>query len=228
MAAQIDPSLIIDGKGPCEFCGGFYTIKADGSLRSHKCTGVDAGVIDGNGEVVETKTRATRAKTGRTRGKPPDNVGRLVGAGVTTSVEFFAKRTVANAAGLAVSDVPDEVIAIPDADADAMVKPLLNAVWPKMPDKARKGLIALADHEDLIDCFFAWSDYFKQLRKFTDTVASERKKILAQQAPNTPTLMAESESEYHVFPVQTETNGYIGEQPEYINGLGEPFIPAPS
>lgn len=220
----IDPTLIVDGKAPCEFCGGYYTVSANGSLRKHACTGVDNGV-DGaeRVEVHKPATKTARAKGGTraSKTKPPDAVTRLVVAAVATAIEFSSKRMLASAVDLPARVIPDEVVELSESDSDDMIKPILNAAWPKMPDRARKGLISLAEHEDLIACGFAWKDYFTRMRKFTDAIAAERK-ALTKTNP-TPTAIEGIETGHVVQEQATGTDG-SSIQFEPITGF-EPFVP---
>lgn len=219
MSNIVDPTLIVDGKAECQYCAGYYTVKADGSLRSHQCSGVDAGTS----EKPETVKRARASKSTNTRAsknKPPDTVQRLTLAAVGTGVEFLAKRSVAAATDLPAKRIPDEVVELSNEDAQAMITPILNAAWPKMPDKVRKGIIALAEHEDLIACMFAWHDYFAKLRKFNEEVIALRKIERAAQTP-TPTVIESEQA--NEFPIQA--NGYEPSG-DSVFGTLEPFIPA--
>lgn len=154
-----------DGRAVCPDCGKDCSINRDGTLRSHKCVN----------EVPSARTASSRAKK---TAKAPDSVHVITTALIAGTVEWGAAQTLARSIP---TDYPTARRATDMGNnADDLVKPIVNAIWPELPPGAQKLLLRLADHSELIACLFAWSDYVANLRQFA---ADERAR---QEATITP------------------------------------------
>lgn len=152
-----------DGKAPCPGCGKYLTVNADGSLnRRHKCTGIT--------EVANSTGKRAPAK--RSRKQAPATVRKL-GVNATASlIEFSTSVSVARYVPCETEQVPAEL-----PDPDVMIGPFIDLLWPSIPDGAQKFIKAIADQEDLIVAFFAWTEYIGTLRKF----AIEARKLVLEE-----------------------------------------------
>lgn len=150
----------------CPDCGRDFKVNADGTLRAHNCGGVRN----------IKRTKPGRGKTKRTV-EVPKSVQRVGTAAVATGVEWTARQVVASYIPCRPSQIPDEVVALPDADG--MVGPLVKFTWPQLPAKAQSVVASICDHEDMIVAMLAWWDWFNKLQKFAanahEVVAEQRK-----------------------------------------------------
>lgn len=156
-----------DGKGICPDCGKSCSINRDGTLRSHKCVN----------EVGSARSASSRAKS---HAKAPDSVHVITTALIAGGVEWGAAHALARS-------IPTDYATARRAsdmgnNADDLVKPIVNAIWPELPKGTQKLLLRIADHSDLIACLFAWSDYVAELRSFAQ---SERERQAADTTPTT-------------------------------------------
>ena len=141
-----------DGKAECPECGGRFTRKKDGNIRSHKCA-------DGITSVDSVKsTRVVRGK----KAAPP-KVRQLGVATIAAGVEWMSATSVARYVPCEPSQVPAEL-----PDADMMIGPVIDALWPQVPKGAQNAIIKIADNSDLIACLFAWIEYGRTLKGWAD------------------------------------------------------------
>ena len=151
-----------EGKGRCEACAGIFSITRTGALRSHKC-------LDGT-TVVKT-TRSPKV-TRKGRHKTPASVRRVLIPPIASGIEWGAETWVCAVTDLTPDTVPtvldgagDPVSVVELPDAEAMIGPLLDAVWPQIPTRAKTIISDLADKEELILCLLAWLEYGRNLQK---------------------------------------------------------------
>lgn len=157
--APESPRVRDDGKIECVDCGRYFTQKADGTVRSHKCEpGVETATA-----VARVKPRAVKR-----RGKKaaPVEVRRWGVALGATAAESVSANIVARTIPCKSSDVPSQL-----PDPDAMIGPFLDYVWPQLPAKAQNVIGAVVEQEDLITAAFLWYEWWKKL----DTWAEEHK-----------------------------------------------------
>ena len=168
-------TVVDDGKLDC----GRFMPRKDGTIRAHKC------IETATGEEVTTvaqtpHTRVTRKGKGKKHA--PENVRRFGVAILASGVEWGATQTVSRAVPMPVSDVPEEVIGLPDADA--MIGPILDGLWPQLPPGVQKAIGALADQEELIAALFGWIAYTKAVRSYIESEQDRRE----DKTSGTPTV----------------------------------------
>lgn len=140
-----------EGRAVCPDCGRDFKVNADGSLRAHNCG--------------DKKIRGTsKSKTAKRTKSVPESVQRVGTAAIASGVEFVAALTVASYIPCPREQVPSEVVTLPDSDA--MVGPLVRAMWPQLPAKAQRLVASVCDHEDAILALLAWWEWFSKLQKF--------------------------------------------------------------
>lgn len=182
------------GKETCPDCNKLLTVTAAGTIRKHKCV-MD---ITTGGDSHKAGPKAKRART-------PSSVRNLGVAVIAGAVEYGAAASVSRWADCTPKEVPAEL-----PDADVMIGPILDAIWPRMPKEAQRAIKLIADESDLLVSAMAWYEYGSNLKKWADA-----KKVL-------------SENE------ATPTRGYGNvEVHESVNGdrdLGpfQPFTPNPA
>lgn len=157
---------VAEGYDVCLACGKTLKVTASGALRKHRCM---------SGETSESVTTVTESKTARparrrSRTVAPDKVRRLAVAVIGEGVEWTTDQVLSRATDLPTSQIPSDL-----PDADAMIGPFVNLLWPQIPKGAQKALTELADHEDLIGACFAWFEWGQQLKAFTEEVNRSRR-----------------------------------------------------
>lgn len=182
-----------DGKAECPSCGKRYKVSANGSLRSHNCDGIRS---------VAAGTKPTRTgvpRKARTKGAPP-SVRRMGVALLGAGAETMAGISIATYVPMPRSDVPDEVVTLPDADL--MIGPIIDRIFPELPKGAQAFVKMLSEQEDLIAAAFMWAAWSKQLKDYADVMheqnrpkakASQRKdsdNVVSISRPSEPTLYA--------------------------------------
>lgn len=195
---------IVDGKGECQECGGWYTIKKDGEIRSHNCPGVIA--IPAGDKPSATKATRRNSSTKKTR-DVPDAVAKLTIAAVASIAEGISRTTVARACGFERSDVPEELVTLPEPEA--MIKPFVSLAWPQIPGKAQRIIRDVADHSDVIDALLQWHEWLLTMREFVRLSRDHRARL---------------EGSGSVVPIQSAPTGSVassGAQPFFT-----PFQPA--
>lgn len=146
-------------KVPCPDCGELYTVTAAGTIRKHKCSG--AIDIDNPGGGASSSPAVPKIVL-KARRPAPKNVRAFGVAGVATGVEKLSARVVKSATGL--DTIPDEVVEIPDAEG--MIGPFLDILWPQLPKGTQKFISFIADQSDVIAATLAWIDYAGTLKSF--------------------------------------------------------------
>lgn len=163
---------ILDGKAECQLCSKWFKVNADGTIRSHNCSGITEVSL---GESTSPQTlpsdgAATARKSRQPRGskapkQAPANVRKLGSALIATGAETASRAVIARAVPMDFGAIPPAVTDIPDADK--MVGPFIDLLWPSLPAPVRKLALQLADHEDIIVALEMWWDYISEIRKFT-------------------------------------------------------------
>ena len=142
------------GKAACPDCGKLLTITAAGELRKHKCVNdVPTGGV-GNGQ----GSHGPKAKRPRTPSTVRNLGVALIGAGVEYGTAASMSRWV--------ECHPSEVPADLGDDAEIMIGPILDAVWPRLPKRGQQIIKSLADESDLIIAAMAWYEWGKALREW--------------------------------------------------------------
>jgi hypothetical protein len=149
-----------DGKIDCDACGGRFTKNRDGSIRRHKCA---------DGITTVSNVKGTRVSRKGGKKHAPDAVRKLGVAVIASGVEWSADAVISRAVPCEPADVPSEL-----PDADAMVGPIVDALWPQIPPAAQSALIRIADQSDLIACVFMWMEYGRTLKVWTETARNAR------------------------------------------------------
>lgn len=186
----------VDGKRECGECGKRFTVTKSGEIRQHNCNGVRT--------VTRTKKSGKKVKS------VPDVVMRVGTAALASGIEFGTRRTVANYVPCPPSVVPADL-----PDADAMLGPIIRFLWPNIPAKAQTIISGVCDHEDLLMCALAWSEYIGTMRKFAEAAHTA---VQQQNAGNVSQLPVGGNANG----IPRETNGSsIG-----TNIGAEPFKPA--
>lgn len=161
-----------DGKAECPECGGRFTRKKDGGIRSHKCA-------DGITSVDPVKSTG---RTPRTKKGAPPKVRQLGVATIAAGVEWVSATSVARYVPCEPGQVPAEL-----PDADMMIGPVIDALWPQVPPGAQKAIIKIADNSDLIACLFAWVEYGRTLKSWANvqhaTIEKAKESQNGQQVP---------------------------------------------
>jgi hypothetical protein len=154
-----------EGYEPCSECGKVLKLKADGTVRAHKCTATETVT-----SVATVKPKAVR----RGRKAMPDQVRRLGVAAAGAGIEWSTEKYVTRITDLPVPTLDDGRKLTELPDPDGMIGPFLNTLWPQIPAGGQKVIAEIAGHEDLIGAVFAWLAYMQQLRSYVDAV-TERK-----------------------------------------------------
>lgn len=134
----------------CETCGKTVRVRKDGQLSSHKC---DPKPQRGN-RLDDLPQRKIVT---------PTKVRKFGIALIAYGVEEGAASLIARPFGADPDDVPSEL-----PDAEGMIGPPLDLLWPSIPKAAQDFIGKLADNADLIDCALAWADWLNTLRKWTN------------------------------------------------------------
>lgn len=180
------------GKGTCPDCNKLLTVTSEGVLRKHKCIN-DISTTDSS----RTGPKGKRART-------PASVRNLGVAVIAGGVEYGVAASVSRWAECPPREVPAEL-----PDADVMIGPILDAIWPRMPKGAQKVIKVIADESDLLVAAMAWWEYGTKLKAW-----GEAKKALVENEA-TPTRGYQDE------PIQYAANG------QGDSGAFEPFAPNP-
>jgi hypothetical protein len=150
------------GKSTCPDCGKLLTITAAGELRKHKCVNDISTAPSGGGSHGSKVKRPRTPSTVRNLGVA------VIGAGVENGTAY--------AVGQWVDCPPSQVPADLGADADVMIGPILDAIWPRLPKRGQRIIKALADESDLIMCGMAWWEWGKNLKEWGDRYIATREK----------------------------------------------------
>lgn len=133
----------------CDVCGRTVRVRKDGKLSVHKC-----------------EPKAERGRRLDTipspRPKTPRRAREFTIGVLAWAVEEGSAHALARPLGADPADVPSDL-----PDAEGMIGPPLDLVWPSIPDSAKKFIEACADNSDLIACALAWGDWLRILGKWT-------------------------------------------------------------
>lgn len=133
----------------CEICGRTVRVRKDGELSRHKC---EPKAARGNRFTHLPERRNTSPRKVR-------EFGITV---LAWAVEEGSAHALARPFGVDSDDVPTEL-----PDAEGMIGPPFDLLWPNIPDSAQKFIAACADNSDLIACALAWGDWVRTLGKWT-------------------------------------------------------------
>lgn len=162
----------------CETCGKSVRVRKDGYLSVHRCE-PKAGRGDRFTDLPKRK-RTTPPKV------------RDFGINVLAwAVEEGSARAVARPFGVDPADVPSEL-----PDAEGMLGPPLDLLWPSIPESAQKFIAACADNSDLIACALAWGDWLNVLGKWTREQRAINQQLAEQQRRSNGYGSSESEGPY--------------------------------
>jgi hypothetical protein len=162
---DVSPENGTTGKGACPDCGKLLTITAAGELRKHKCV---------NDVPTTRNAQGSKAKRPRTPSTVRNLGVALIGAGVEYTTAASVSRWV--------ECTPAEVPADLGDDADIMIGPILDAIWPRLPKRGQQIIKSLADESDLIMCGMAWWDWGKALKQWGDMYTATKEAQL-EKAP---------------------------------------------
>lgn len=157
------------GKATCPDCNKLLTVTAAGEIRKHKCVN---DIPTGNRTAASHGSKAKRPRT-------PQTVRNFGVAVIGAGVEYGAAATVAQWAECPPSEVPTDL----GENADIMIGPILDALWPRLPKKAQGIIKSIADESDLLVSAMAWWDWGSTLKKWGDARIS----IAKAAEENTPT-----------------------------------------
>lgn len=173
---------LIDGKAPCPDCGNYYAVLKNGSIRNHACI----GKVGADGVITVAAKKPTRAQTAAAKNAAPTTVRSLGSALIAGGVEWGSVQYMRRAIPCTPEQIPDGIKDVPDADK--MVGPFINILWPAIPKGAQNVISKIAEHEDIIAALMLWSDYFGHINGFTKTnhklVMDQQRSIRAQAQPN--------------------------------------------
>lgn len=214
-------------KAPCPDCGRPFNVNQDGTIRRHNCPGhivIEAERVPGQ--------RRTRKVGGR---KPaPAKVRRLGSAFIASGVEWGAQQTFSRAIPCAPADVPADV-----PDAEKMIGPFIDLLWPQIPVGAQKVIVNLAEQEDLIVAALAWLEWYRTLAAWARTESDRRASPRvaqpvqpnlsvvpnAQVVPIIQTPVAQNTMQTPI-PPEGLSPDVFAKAPEPFVGTFEPFSPA--
>lgn len=175
---------LVDGKGECPNCGGYYSIKASGEMRSHNCSGIT--VVEAGPQPAK-KTTSSRSKRTPARSKEvPDAVAKLTTALVVSAVEAITQSAIARAVPMSRDLVPELAYTVPEPDD--MIKPFIALAWPQLPGKAQRVARDIADHSDVIEALFMWQEWLMTMRQFTREARAYHRAQLQGENPNVVTI----------------------------------------
>ncbi len=148
-------------KGICPDCGRELKILKSGDLWAHKCadgqmtTPVQVPLETGPGRTSDPQPKAKK-------GRAPEKVQVLWVALAASGTEWSAREVVARNTG-----APKDIIPVDMGDkADDMLRPILDALWPRLPKGAQKTLVAVADEAGLVLAAMMWGQYIKALNQW--------------------------------------------------------------
>jgi len=144
----------------CPTCGKSVRVRKDGTLGLHKC---------------EPKPNRGERFLGISNTRPvtPKKVRQFSIAIVATGVESGTAYLLARPFGVEPEQVPTDL-----PDAEEMIGPLMDVVWPQIPKGAQNFLSTCADNSDLIACFLAWADWAKTLNSWVQEQRAFQKRLL--------------------------------------------------
>lgn len=148
------------GKADCPDCGKTLTVTAAGALRSHKCG-----------------TRES-SSSGR-RGGMPRAAREISIAAAASGVEWSSSHFVASIVDCDARDVPADI-----PDADGMIGPLLDALWPSVPDPLKRAVRKAGDNKALIVAVVGWWEWGRDLRRWSqEQLDAKREQEVSDEFP---------------------------------------------
>ena len=168
----------------CEVCGRSVRVRKDGALSRHKC---EPKAQRGN-RFEHLPQRGARA---------PRKVHDFLVTVVAWGVEEGSAHALARPFGVDPDDVPTEL-----PDAEGMVGPPIDLLWPNIPDSAQAFISACADNSDLIACVLAWGDWLRILGKWTRDQRAYQQSLAEQERQHGPTQFAATDGIGRVVPFQ--------------------------
>jgi hypothetical protein len=151
---EVSPEGGTPGKAACPDCNKLLTITAAGELRKHKCVN----------DIPTTRTGASHKGPAAKRPRTPSSVRNLGVALIGAGVEYTAAASVSRWVECPASEVPADL----GDDADIMIGPVLDAIWPRLPKRGQRVIKALADESDLIMAAMAWYEWGRTLKTWGD------------------------------------------------------------
>lgn len=156
----------------CERCGKTVRVRKDGLLSTHKC---EPKAQRGNRFDHLPERRSSTPRKVR-------DFGITV---LAWTVEEGSARVLAKPFGANPDDVPSEL-----PDAEGMIGPPLDIIWPHIPDPAQKFIEAVADNSDAIACALAWGEWLRTLSKWTSDMRKYQHSLAEQERQSGPTQFA--------------------------------------
>jgi hypothetical protein len=166
----------------CEICGRNVRVRKDGTLSKHVC---NPKAARGNRFDHLPERRNTA----------PRKVRDFTITIAAWAVEESSARVLARPFGVDSDDVPTEL-----PDAEGMLGPPLDLVWPSLPDSAQKFIAACADNSDLIACALAWGDWLHTIGKWTSDMRKYQQTLVEQEKQNGPSKFAATDGIGRVVP----------------------------
>jgi hypothetical protein len=166
----------------CEICGKSVRVRRDGELSKHVCT-----------PKAQRGTRFLHLPERRTTApRKVRDFAITIGA---WAVEESSAHALARPFGVNPDDVPTDL-----PDAEGMIGPPLDLLWPNIPDSAQKFIAACADNSDLIACALAWGDWIRTLGKWSRDMRAYNQSLIEQEKQNGPTQFAATDGVGRVVP----------------------------
>ena len=146
----------------CETCGKTVRVRRDGFLTTHKC---EPKSQRGNrlDHIPERKIVT------------PKKVRDFGIALISYGVEEGSASVLARQYGVEPEEIPTEL-----PDAEAMIGPILDIVWPSIPDQAQAFIGKLADNADIIDCALAWWDWMRTISKWSREQRRYQQRLMSE------------------------------------------------
>lgn len=158
-----DVRLTPGTRANCPKCGKDCHVTQEGKLRYHKC------------ERGASSTRS-RSGPGRKSRSVPAAVRDLAVDGIASGVEWSVSGAVSRYVPCPAKLVPARL-----PDADAMVSPLIDLLWPELPKSLQRTIASIAEHADLIDCAVLWAKYATQMKEWAQTAHEKVAEYEAEQ-----------------------------------------------
>lgn len=153
-----------DGKRECSDCGKRYSVTKSGEIRAHNCNGV---------KTVATKKTNTPSNKAKRSKNVPASVMKIGTAALASGIEWTTTSYISSFVPCDKAEIPASVTDIPDADT--MIGPLVELLWPTIPAKAQAFVKAICDEEKLIMAALSWWDYLRGINKFAEAAHKIRK-----------------------------------------------------
>lgn len=146
----------------CEICEKNVRVKRDGELSKHTCTPV--------------ARRGNRWDNLPAPKPAPKKVRDFSIAILAWTVEEGSAQVLSRATGVPAGEIPTEL-----PDAEEMIGPPLDVLWPNIPDSAQAFISAIADNSLLISCALAWAEWVKNLTTWTREMRAYQHSLYEQE-----------------------------------------------